>query len=658
MKIGSGEGDPSDQRRASGDEVGGADGVSTVDASPSELPPRRRASADPLVDTSFVEDDFGVEHEPEQIVPGSLIADRFRIGRLIGRGGHGFVYEAEHVVLGYPVAIKVLHATYGLDARRRARFRREALLGARLRHRNIVSIHDAGELEDGSPYLVMEFVDGIDLGTVIDRARLDAAATVEIGEQLLAAVTALFERGVIHRDIKPTNVMLQRAVDGVVEVKLLDFGISKALRAEMALKTLTQDDCVLGTPQYMPPEQVKGETLDVRADLYSVGALLYECVTGVPPFDAETPGAVLAKILTQEIVPLAVMRPDLPRSLASVIDRAIRKDADERWRNPVEMAEALRGAAQRLGLPRGADAWASLSSERSQPMGTMPIDLVREKAVSTPPRAIERRGEETEKRALATRAERPISKSQSSLPAVEVASPWRLPVASPRNRWLAVAVAIPIAAAIGATTFGAAEPSAEASAAYPVVAAVAGPSTIGSVAGGSQAPSAPPVAAPRRAPGDTVVGASSGGSHPTPAPDPRGALAGSERAKAPPSASAGRPTTEPPPTELPPVTTPAPAERVDNGRAPSRASALDPGELERRARAAFLAGRVSEAVSVYQRATEIAPARASAWRGLGLASAASGDRRTAARALRRYLALAPQASDRPAIEQRLARLGP
>src|SRR5690606_23220679 len=120
---------------------------------------------------------------------------------------------------------------------------------------------------DGSPFLVMEHVAGIDLATMIDRATLDAAATIEIGVQLLSAVVALSDNGVIHRDIKPNNVMLQRAVDGYVEVKLLDFGISKVMRAEAALERLTADDCVLGTPQYMSPEQVRGEALDVRADL-------------------------------------------------------------------------------------------------------------------------------------------------------------------------------------------------------------------------------------------------------------------------------------------------------------------------------------------------------------------------------------------------------
>jgi serine/threonine-protein kinase len=533
-----------------------------VDESRARRPSDRPSVSPPTSDVPPYEG----EAEPELLAPGSLIADRFRVGRLLGRGGHGFVYEAEHVVLGYPVAIKVLHAAYGLDARRRARFRREALLGARLRHRNVVAIFDAGELDDGSPFLVMEHVDGIDLAGLIERTRLDPAATVEIGVQLLAAVTALSERGVIHRDIKPSNLMLQRAVDGYVEVKLLDFGISKAMRAELALKTLTADDCVLGTPQYMSPEQVRGEPLDVRADLYAVGAVLFECLTGTPPYDGETAGAVLARILTQPIPAVRSLRSETPPELAAVIDRAVKRDPADRWRSPAEMAEALRAAAQSLFLPRGADAWALLADPNGPSVLSTPPPAP---ASEPPPPPSER----------STKTRRP-----SDAP---------IPPASRLARWIALGAAIPASLALAAATWawsgdagGDGGAIAQADAAEPDES--------------RREPSSPPIAR--------------GVDVPEPAP------------------------IQPPPSH-------------------PRARPTDVSELERRALSAFLAGRDAEAVAAYLRATELAPARASAWRGLGLASAASGDERTATRALRRYLELSPRARDRRAIQQRLARLG-
>ncbi|UJR80217.1 tetratricopeptide repeat protein [Sandaracinus amylolyticus] len=540
-----------------------------------------------------------VSHDQEPIVPGTVLAGRFRVGRALGRGGHGTVYQAEHVSLGYPVAVKVLHAGFGLDARRRARFRREALLGARLRHRNVVSILDAGELEDGAPFLVMEHVDGADLESVIERSRLDAAATIEIGVQLLAGLTALGERGVIHRDIKPSNVMLQRCVDGYVEVKLLDFGISKAMRSEIALETLTADDCVLGTPQYMPPEQVRGEALDVRADLYSVGCVLYECLVGEPPFDADTPGGVLARVLTERAKPVREVRPDVPAVLAVVIDRALARDAGDRWRHPAEMSEALRGAAQELGLALGIDAWSGVQRDASPLLGTMPIALV-QRASSPPPRA-------------AAPRPAPITGTSAAWARFGLA-----PARSHARRWrrvIAGAVAMPVALGIAAATWGG--------------------------DAGSSAPAAEirtAAAAPRA-----------------------GEMAPSKPAHAPLVAAEAPP--EEPALEAPVAAEPdveeemeeAPERGRERGRS-RRHRDVDVAALETRALQAFVAGREREALGVYERATELAPDRASAWRGFGLAAAAVGDRGTASRALRRYLDLAPGSRDRVIIEQRLALL--
>ncbi len=284
------------------------------------------------------------------------IVDRYRIGRVLGVGGHGVVYEAEHIELGYPVAIKVMERAAELDSRRRARFRRETLVGARVRHRNVVAILEAGALPDGSPYFVMEHIDGIELSALVARNVLTPAAVIDLGIQLAGALAALWECGIVHRDIKPHNVMVHRASDGSVEVKLLDLGICKTLRRDVDT-TLTQDGFVLGTPHYMSPEQIRGEQLDVRSDLYAVASLLYEALTGQPPFDADNTEGLLTRILVEEPTPLGELRPDCPLELIDVIERAMHKQRDERYPSPCDFAEALREAAARLRLPQTSAAW-------------------------------------------------------------------------------------------------------------------------------------------------------------------------------------------------------------------------------------------------------------------------------------------------------------
>src|SRR5688500_1286099 len=244
----------------------------------------------------------------------------------------------------------------GMDPRRRARFRREALVGARLRHRNVVSILEVGELPDGSPYLVMEHIEGVELASILAQGTLSPPAVVELGVQLLAAAAALWEGGVVHRDIKPQNVMVHRTVDEAVEVKLLDFGIVKALRTEPA-PGLTLEGFVLGTPHYMAPEQVRGEPLDVRSDLFAISTVLYEALAGAPPLEGACSDAVLTKVLSDEPVPLSTRRPDCPPQIANIVMRGLAKDRDARWTTPAEMSLALARAARELGFLRGAAAW-------------------------------------------------------------------------------------------------------------------------------------------------------------------------------------------------------------------------------------------------------------------------------------------------------------
>lgn len=309
------------------------------------------------------EDELGLAVPPPELREGDVIG-RFRVGPVTGVGGHGVVYSGEHVELGFPVAVKVMDRYAGRDPRRRARFRREAIVGAQPRHRNIAAILETGVLTDGSPYLVMEHVAGVELATLLDRGGpLPAAAAIDLGLQLLAAVSALAEHGIVHRDIKPQNVMLARAADGAVEVKLLDFGIVKGgiVKGVPSPRgsTLTQDGFVLGTPQYMSPEQIRGQSLDPRSDLYAVGALLYEAMTGQPPIDREDLDDVLSAMLVEEPRAIRACPPELDR----VIARALEKSREARFPTPGAMAEALREAQRALALPHCAAAWESVLPE-------------------------------------------------------------------------------------------------------------------------------------------------------------------------------------------------------------------------------------------------------------------------------------------------------
>lgn len=303
-----------------------------------------------------------------------LSVGRFRATSVLGEGGQGIVYRGEHVELGYPVAIKVLHDESASELTR-ARFRREARLGAQVQHPNVVRVIELGELDDGSPFIVMEFIDGVSLSELIATRTLSPDATVELGLQLLAALAALHARGVVHRDIKPENVMLERSVDGTINAKILDFGISKTDDKELEPATLTRAGTIVGTPSYMSPEHVRGEPLDVRSDLYAVAGVLYEAIGGHPPHEAPTMSAVFAKIATEPVPPLRTHAPSCPAVLADVIDRGLRREREERFAHPLEMAEALRAAAHELSLARGADAWADVLGE-SCLRETQPLELV------------------------------------------------------------------------------------------------------------------------------------------------------------------------------------------------------------------------------------------------------------------------------------------
>ena len=266
---------------------------------------------------------------------------RYRLEALLGEGGMARVYQGLDLVLGRTVAIKVLAPPFDRDESFVARFRREAKAAASLNHPNIVAIFDTGS-DAEAHYIVMEFVDGATLHEVIAR---EAPMPVERASGILASVcgalAAAHRVGVVHRDVKPGNVMLTRAG----HVKVADFGIARTGDAE----TLTRSGVVLGTASYVAPEQARGGPVDARTDLYSLGCVAYEMVTGQPPFPAESALAALYRHVNDPVIRPAEIGP-VPPAIESVILRCLEKDPDDRYQSAGELADAIRSAAIVPGL--------------------------------------------------------------------------------------------------------------------------------------------------------------------------------------------------------------------------------------------------------------------------------------------------------------------
>ncbi len=274
---------------------------------------------------------------------------KFRVEGVLGRGAMGVVYKALDPDIERTVAIKLVRTDL-LEGDDRAhyvsRFRNEAKMVGRCIHPNIVGIHDFS-MHEGSPFLVLEFVDGKDLGRTFRRGtQVGLAATGRIALDVLEALTYAHAFGVIHRDIKPANILLTRA-DGI---KVTDFGISRALSLDATMSSV-----LVGTPCYMSPEQCLGDAVDARSDLFSMGSVLYEMLSGHRCFQAPNFVAATHKILHQEPEPLGALRPDLPAAVVRVIETALAKRPEDRFQSASEMAQALRSALREDGAPVGPD---------------------------------------------------------------------------------------------------------------------------------------------------------------------------------------------------------------------------------------------------------------------------------------------------------------
>jgi serine/threonine-protein kinase len=277
---------------------------------------------------------------------GTVLAGRYELEKILGRGASGVVYRGRDQLLGREVAIKLLHADLTGNREASARFQQEARLAARVQHPNAVAVFDVG-VHDGQPFIVMECVAGETLSNRIAASPLTIDEVRAIGAQLLGALEAAHKQGVIHRDVKPSNLLMTPSGS----VKVADFGIATAADRT----ALTSIGSVVGTLAYLAPERLEGALATERSDLYSVGVVLYEALTGTKPFAGDTPAALLSSITTDPAIPITEHRPDVPDAVAATIMRAIERDPAARYATAAEMAQALAGASvladRRSSLP-------------------------------------------------------------------------------------------------------------------------------------------------------------------------------------------------------------------------------------------------------------------------------------------------------------------
>lgn len=305
-------------------------GTESIAREPIGREPVRSALADPLI--------------------GVLVAGRYRILELLGRGGMGVVYKAEHASIGKLMALKLLTGELTRDLDHVKRFRREAMMASQLSHPNTVQVFDFGG-GDGLTYLAMEYLRGIDLGRVIEKeGALGPVRTAKLIIQVCSSLIEAHEKDIVHRDLKPENIMIMASPTGDDVVKVLDFGLAK-LRESRELAAVTMRGAIVGTPYYMSPEQAQGEGVDQRTDVYALGAVMHVCLTGVPVFDAPSPIGVLGKQLAEEPRSILERFPELqvPASFDQIILRCLRKDPDQRFRTARELQSALISAFEGLG---------------------------------------------------------------------------------------------------------------------------------------------------------------------------------------------------------------------------------------------------------------------------------------------------------------------
>jgi serine/threonine-protein kinase len=271
---------------------------------------------------------------------GDVVGGKYRLIHPLGIGGMGTVWRAEHQDLRQHVAIKMLDARGPNADRAVRRFQREAQIAASIHHRNIVYISDFGS-GGGEPYLVMELLTGVPLSErMVVGEPLGVGAFLHMMEEALLGLSAVHAAGVVHRDMKPENIFLVRSSDGSSFPKLLDFGVSRSTERNQG-HTITREGVVMGTPEYVSPEQARGRAADIRSDIYSLGVVIYEALAGRLPFQADNPADLIVSVLNAHPVPLSSFRPDLGEPLSAFVQKAMAREPDDRFQNAEEMRASI-----------------------------------------------------------------------------------------------------------------------------------------------------------------------------------------------------------------------------------------------------------------------------------------------------------------------------
>ena len=305
---------------------------------------------------------------------GRTLDEKYLVEEPLGAGGMGEVYRARHLLMDRPVAIKFLHQRLVEDEAARGRFQTEARAAVKLRHPNAVSVTDFGESSEGVVYIVMELLEGRTLREILDReAPLETARAISIMLQASDAVAAAHEAGIIHRDLKPANILVTQSADQPAVVKVLDFGIAtfSADDDEDAV-ALAQSNCVIGTPRYMSPEQHNGDDLTTAADVYSLGVILYEMLTGMVPFSGSTPAEIAQKHANNPPHPPREVVAAIPEDVEHDVLHALEKQPADRPANAGEFRRELLETAERLGL------------EHQAVTSAPDIEMVRDSGVESP----------------------------------------------------------------------------------------------------------------------------------------------------------------------------------------------------------------------------------------------------------------------------------
>ncbi|HXL80185.1 MAG TPA: serine/threonine-protein kinase [Pyrinomonadaceae bacterium] len=348
----------------------------------------RRYSSDleicPEDQSSLQADTTNAEPPPTDPMLGQTLDDKYRLDAQLGVGGMGTVYRARHLLIDRPVAVKVLNPRFVEDEAARTRFQREARAAGRLQHTNAVTVTDYGQTEDGYVYIVMELLEGRTLRDILAKeAPLEAARSVSLMLQVSDAVAAAHEAGIIHRDLKPANIFIVQRAEVPSLVKVLDFGIAKLAAESLEedeVKALTQVGAMIGTPRYMSPEQCDGAELTPAADVYSLGVILYEMLTGTVPFSGSTPLAIAMKHTSELPRRPREFVASIPAALEDVVLHALEKRPQDRPANAAEFRRELLTTAERLGLEHASitsspniEALRSVGME--SPSGRLVIDI-------------------------------------------------------------------------------------------------------------------------------------------------------------------------------------------------------------------------------------------------------------------------------------------